>query len=99
MVENDYDLKWLNYADTNVEFFKFSEEKYPEVKEWLSERNQVFIELEKEDFKNFTLPENNLHCYQMQVYKNGNAIYNAFGKHTSEEFWTEEFSLYQLTQE
>ena len=97
-VENDYDLKWLNYADTNVEFFKFSEEKYPEVKEWLSERNQVFIELEKEDFKNFTLPENNLQCYQMQVYKNGNAIYNAFGKHTSEEFWTEEFSLYQLTQ-
>ena len=33
VVENDYDLKWLNYADTNVEFFKFSDEKYPEVKE------------------------------------------------------------------
>lgn len=31
MVENDYDLKWLNYAYTNVEFFKFSEEKYPDV--------------------------------------------------------------------
>ena len=59
---------------------------------------QEIIELEKEDFKNFTLPENNLHCYQMQVFKNGNAIYNAFGKHTSEEFWTEEFSLHQLTQ-
>lgn len=69
VVENDYDLKWLNYADTNVEFFKFSEEKYPEFKEWLSEKNQVFIELEKEDFKNFTLLENNLHCYQMQVFK------------------------------
>ena len=98
MVENDYDFKWLNYADTNVEFFKFSEEKYPDVEKWLSEKSRIFIELEKEDFKNFTLPENNLQCYQMQVYKNGNAIYNAFGKHTSEEFWTEEFSLYQLTQ-
>ena len=29
LVENDDDLKWLNYADTNVEFFKFSEENYP----------------------------------------------------------------------
>jgi len=34
----------------------------------------------------------------MQVFKNGNDIYNAFGKHTSEEFWTEEFSLHQLIQ-
>lgn len=97
-LENDYDLKWLNYADTNVEFFKFSEENYPQVEEWLSERSRIFIELEKEDLKKFLQPENNLNCYQMQVYKNGNAIYNAFGKHTGEEFWTEEFSLYQLTQ-
>jgi hypothetical protein len=55
--------------------------------------------LEKEDLKKFLQPENNLNCYQMQVYKNGNAIYNAFGKQTGEEFWTEEFSLYQLTQQ
>ncbi|MCQ4139540.1 hypothetical protein [Chryseobacterium sp. EO14] len=47
-VESSYDLKWQNYADTNAEFLKFSEEKYPEVKEWFSEKNQVFIELEKE---------------------------------------------------
>jgi len=53
MVENDYDLKWLNYADTNVEFFKFSDEKYPDVEKWLSEKSRVFVELEKEDFKKF----------------------------------------------
>ena len=98
IVENDADLKWLNYADTNVEFFKFSEDNYPEVKQWLSDGSKIFIELEKEDLKKMLQPENLLNCYQMQVYKNGNAIYNAFGKHTSEEFWTEEFSLYQLTQ-
>lgn len=96
LVENDHDLKWLNYADTNVEFFKFSEEHYPEVEEWLSERSRIFIELEKEDLKELSQPENNLNCYQMQVFKNGNAIYNAFGKHTGEEFWTEEFSLEEL---
>jgi hypothetical protein len=96
LVESDYDLKWLNYADTNVEFFQFSEEHYPEVEEWLSERSRIFIELEKEDLKELSQPENRLNCYQMQVYKNGNAIYNAFGKHTGEEFWTEEFSLEEL---
>ena len=95
-LENDYDLKWLNYTDTNIEFFKFSEEHYPEVEEWLSERNQIFIELRKEDLKKLLTHENRPHNYQMQVFKNGNAIYNAFGKHTSEEFWTEEFLLTQL---
>lgn len=98
IVENDYDLKWLNYADTNVEFFRFSKELYPEVEDWLSERSRIFIELETDDLKRLLQPENSLNCYQMQVYKNGNAIYNAFGKHTSEEFWTEEFSLWELTQ-
>lgn len=98
LVENDHDLKWLNYDDTNVEFFKFSEEHYPQVEEWLSEKNRIFIELEKDDLKELLQPENNLNCYQMQVYKNGKAIYNAFGKHTSEEFWTEEFSLAPLIQ-
>ena len=97
-LENDYDLKWLNYADTNIEFFKFSEEHYPEVEEWLSERSRIFIELETDDLKRLLQPENSLNCYQMQVYKNGNAIYNAFGKHTNEEFCTEEFSLWELTQ-
>ena len=98
LVENDDDLKWLNYADTNVEFFKFSKELYPEVEDWLSERSRIFIELETDDLKRLLQPENRLNCYQMQVYKKGNAIYNAFGKHTSEEFWTEEFSLWELTQ-
>ncbi|SIT96126.1 hypothetical protein SAMN05660493_00798 [Epilithonimonas bovis DSM 19482] len=95
-VENDYDLKWLNYADTNVEFFKFSEDDYPEIEELLSEKSQIFIELETGDLKKLLQPENSLNCYQMQVFKNGNAIYNAFGKHTGEEFYTEEFSLNQL---
>lgn len=98
LVENDYNLKWLNYADINVEFFIFSKEHYPEVEEWLSERNQIFIELRKEDLKKLLTHENRPHNYQMQVFKNGNAIYNAFGKHTSEEFWTDEFSLWELTQ-
>ncbi len=32
----------------------------------------------------------------MQISKDGNAIYKAYGKHTEEEFRTVEFSLWEL---
>ncbi|AZB25279.1 MULTISPECIES: hypothetical protein [Flavobacteriales] len=96
IVENDSDLKWLNYEDVNVEFFKFSKENYPQIEEWLSEKNQFFVVLEKDDLKQLLQPEHDLHNHQMQVFRSGNAIYNAFGKHTSEEFFTEQFSLVEL---
>ena len=95
--EDDYDLKWFNYADTDIEFFKLSQDNFPQIEEWLSKKNQFFIELEDDDLKKLSQPENRLNCYQMQVYKSGNAIYNAFGKHTNEEFYTQEFSLEELT--
>ncbi len=41
-------------------------------------------------------PENRLDCYRLSVYRNGNANYKAYGKHTSEEFWTEDFLLTEL---
>lgn len=97
IVENDSDLKWLNYEDAQVEFFKFSKENYPQIEEWLSEKNQFFFVVEKDDLKQLLQPEHDLQNHQMQVFRNGNAIYNAFGKHTSEEFFTEEFSLEELT--
>lgn len=62
-------------------------------------KKSIFVELEKGDLKELSQPQNNLYCYQMQVYRNGNAIYNSFGKNTNEEFWTQEFSLWELTKE
>lgn len=95
--KNNYDFKWLNYNDTNMNFFKFSQENYPEIEKWLYDRNMLFVETSFEEIQKLLVPENSLNCYQMQVFKNGNAIYNAFGKHTGEEFWTKEFSLKELT--
>ena len=95
-VESDHDLKWLNYADTNVEFFIFSQEHYPEIEQWLEEKSNVYIGLHKEEMKRLITHPNRPHNYQMQVFKNGNAIYNSFGKYVEEEFWTEEFSLEEL---
>lgn len=47
--ENDFDFRWLNYADTNVDFYQFSDEHYPEIEQWLSENEQVFIEVTAND--------------------------------------------------
>ncbi|WP_106916666.1 hypothetical protein [Chryseobacterium aurantiacum] len=96
IIETDEDIKSLNYFDTHVEFFRFSKVYYPVVEEWLSERNRVFIELEKEDLKELKQPKNSLCHYQMQISKDGNAIYKAYGKPTEEEFRTVEFSLWEL---
>lgn len=96
LLKNDNDLKWLNYADTNIEFIRFSSEQCPHIEHCLSENSRFYIDLESDNLRNLFQPDNNLNCYQMQVYKNGNAIYNAFGTHTGEEFWTEQFSLETL---
>ncbi|GEN71155.1 hypothetical protein [Chryseobacterium lathyri] len=47
VIENDEDIKSLNYFDTHVEFFRFSKIYYPLVEEWLSERNRVFVNWRK----------------------------------------------------
>ena len=89
VVENDYDLKWLNYADTNVEFFKFSDEKYPEVKEWLSEKNQVFIELEKKDFKNYSFSNCFLYSSKLAntLSSNSGSLISLYCFKTSYKIW------------
>lgn len=94
--EMDEDLKWLNYADTSHDFFQFSNENYPEVQEWLLEEEMVYLSISKEEIDKFQKPDYKLNCYQMQVFKDGDAIFNAFGKDTQEEFWTVQFSLSKL---
>lgn len=57
----------------------------------LTENEWVFVELDQEE--TFTVPENSLDCYRLILSANGIGQYRAYGKHTSEEFWTEKFSL------
>ena len=89
----DYNFQSLNYYDTAVEFYRTSEDDRPDIEELLADKEWVFVELENEEQETFTVPENRLDCYRLVVYRSGNAIYKAYGKHTSEEFWTEEFDL------
>jgi len=92
----DYTFMSLNYFDTQVDFFVSDNEDNPDLGKWLSDRSFVFVEPEKDELQNFLIPESRLDCYTLVVYSTGTAIYNAYGKHTGDEFYTEQFSLTEL---
>ena len=86
----------LNYYDTAVDFYVSDEEKNPDLDKWLADKSMVFIELDQQEAETLSVPENRLDCYRLEILRTGSAFYKANGKHTSEEFWTDEFSLEQL---
>lgn len=88
----------MNFYDTAVDFYRAGEEDQPDMEKMLAGKEWVFVELENGEPETFTVPENRLDCYRLVLRTNGTAYYTAYGKHTSEEFWTEEFSLHQLIQ-
>lgn len=96
---DDYNFQSLNYYDTSVDFYRVDENDQPDFETLLAEKEWVFVELDEGEQNSFAVPENRLDCYRLVVYKNGTAMYKAYGKHTSEEFWTEEFSLKQIIEQ
>lgn len=89
----------MNFYDTAVDFYRTDEDDEPDVEQLLGDKEWVFVELSESEQETFTIPENHLDCYRLVVRPNGTAYYTAYGKYTSEEFWTEEFSLTQLITE
>lgn len=87
----------LNYYDTAVDFFRADEDDHPDIENLLADKQWAFVELKEDEQNTFAVPENRLNCYRLVVFKTGTAMYTAYGKYTGEEFWTEEFSLTQLT--
>ncbi|OCA69139.1 hypothetical protein BBI01_18215 [Chryseobacterium artocarpi] len=90
-------FKWLNYKDEAIDFFRFSDDRFPELKEWFSEKQIFFVETDDDEISELKPLDFILRNYQMQVFNDGTAIYNAFEKHLGEEYWTIKFSLKQLT--
>ncbi|WP_447951660.1 hypothetical protein [Chryseobacterium koreense] len=86
----------MNYYDTAVDFYRTGENDNPNIEELLNGKEWVFVELDEQEQEAFTVPENRLDCYRLVLRSNGTGYYTAYGKHTSEEFWTEEFLLTQL---
>lgn len=92
----DYTFQSIRFYDGSVEFFQSGEDDKFDVEELLADKEWVFVELDDSELDKLTLPENSLFCYKLVICRDKNARYEAFGKHTNEEFWTNEFPLQQL---
>ena len=93
---DDYNFQSMRFYDGSVNFFQ-SKDEGPDVEELLADKQWVFVDLDDSELDELTSPENSLDFYKIVIYREGNARYETFGKHTDEEFWTNEFPLQQLT--
>ena len=89
---DDINFQSLNFYDTDVDFYQSDGEK-PDLNALLGEDSWAYVELEKDEQESLQAPENQLDCYVMVVFRNGIAYYKAFGKHTHEEFYTDDFGF------
>lgn len=96
--KDDFNFQSMRFYDYSVQFFQSGDEG-PDMEELLSERNWVFVEVDDDELDELTPPENSLDFYKIVIYRDGNARFEAFGKHTNEEFYTNEFPLQQLTEQ
>lgn len=96
--KDDYSFQSMRFYDYSVKFFQPGDEE-PDIEELLADKEWVFVELDDDGLDNLTSPENSLDFYKIVIYRDGNARYEAFGKHTNEEFYTNEFPLQQLIEQ
>lgn len=94
-----YHFSSMNFYDTAVDFYRTGENEQPDIESILGDKEWVFVELDEEEQETFTVPENSLDCHRLVLSANDTAYYSAYGKHTSEEFWTERFLLTQLIEQ
>lgn len=94
--KDDYNFQSMRFYDYSAEFYQSGGDEMPDVEELLGDKDWSFVELNEDEQDKLTQPENSLDFYKIVIYCDGNARYEAFGKHTDEEFWTNEFPLQQL---
>lgn len=92
-LQEDNYFSSMNFYDTAVDFYKTGEGCQPNVDKMLSGKEWIYVELDEREQETFALPESSLDCYRLVLRANGTAYYTAYGKHTGDEFWTEEFDL------
>lgn len=84
------------FRDSAVNFYATNEDDTPHIDTLLGDKNWQFVSLENNETNNFNTPTSTLNLYQMVVCKGGYAYFQAFGKHTGEEFYTDDFNLNTL---
>lgn len=96
---DNYSFSSMNFYDSSVDFFQTGDEEEPDMEELLADKDWTFVELDDDELDRLSPPENSLECYKLVIHRDGNARYEAIGKYTDEEFWTNEFSLQQLIEQ
>lgn len=94
-LKGDYLFQSMNFYETAVDFYRVCDDEQTNIEEMLGDKEWIFVVLDKGELETFTFPENSLDCYRLVLHSDGTAYYTAYGKHTSEEFCTEHFSLHQ----
>lgn len=97
--KDDYNFQSMRFYSYSAEFYQSGGDEMPDVEELLGDKDWSFVELDEDEQDKFTSPENRLDFYKIVIHRDGDARYEAFGKHTNEEFWTNEFSLPQLIEQ
>lgn len=96
---DDYTLQSIRFYSTSVDFYQSGDNGAPDIEELLADKDWAFVEMDENELDKLTPPENSLDFYTLEIHRDGNARYKAYGKHTNEEFWTNKFPLQQLTEQ
>ena len=62
----------------------------------LEKQNWVYVTIEDDDEDYEELPEQKYNCYEMKLYGNGEVCWVAYGKNTSDEFYTDTINITEI---
>ena len=82
---NDHAFLSLHFFDGAADFYQSGDDGLPNIDELLGDNEWAFVELTQEEHDNLIPPESALDCYEIVLYKDGDAKYTAYGQSTSEE--------------
>lgn len=94
---DDHTFQSIRFYSTSAAFYQSGGDGTPDIEELLADKDWAFVEIDEDELDELTPPENRLDFSVLEIHRDGNARYKAYGKHTNEEFWTSEFSLQQIT--
>lgn len=89
--ESEYRFAHLQYYYT-TEFLN----GYEEV---LEDKLWCFVDLEDQDVDDLERPEQRVDTHMIKLYGDGSFCFVGYGKHTSEEFWTDSINIKELSVE
>lgn len=101
---SSYGKEWKRYRSlrrtvncvqsaTMVHPWIFSQAEDEDILKLLEKEDWTFVEMDEDEERTLASPENRLETYRLSIFPKGGFMYSAFGKHTGEEFWTEELTF------